>query len=101
MSYEKGKKSSEKFRCLLHLFQKMVLCLGPYYSYFWWNFKKQARIYIFLGPDRLPGRNDVTSDNVGFRPDIRQNYLKKNQEIKSLCGSSNKLGLLHLDNDQT
>lgn len=33
---------------------------------------------IFLRPDRLTSRNDVTSNNVSFRPDIRQNlFLKK------------------------
>ena len=31
--------------------------------------------YNFLNPDRLPGRNDVTSDKVNFRPDVRQNFL--------------------------
>ena len=33
--------------------------------------------YIFLSPDRLPGRNDVASDNVNFRPDSRKNYFSK------------------------
>ena len=33
---------------------------------------------IFLSPDRLSGRNDVTSDKVNFRAAIRQNlFLKK------------------------
>ena len=45
-------------------------------------------IYL-LSPDRLSGRNYITSDKVTFRPDIRQKLLffflkKKNQDIKSL-----------------
>ena len=43
---------------------------------------------LFLSPDRLPGRNDVTLDKLNFRADIRQNlFFEKNQDIKSLCGS--------------
>ena len=39
-----------------------------------------------LSPDKLYGRNDVTSDNLNFRLDIRQNHsVEKNQDIKSLC----------------
>ena len=30
---------------------------------------------MFLSPDRLSGRNDVTLDDVNFRPDIRQNVF--------------------------
>ena len=48
---------------------------------------------IILSPERLSGRNDVTSDKVNFRPDInirlafeKQNQKKK-QEIKNLRGS--------------
>ena len=58
---------------------------------------------IFLSPVSLSGRKDVTSDNVNFRPDIKQNFYwkKKNQSIKSLRGSLNNLGLLYLDKHQT
>ena len=33
--------------------------------------------YIFLSPDKLSDRNDVTSGKANVRPDIRQNFLKK------------------------
>ena len=33
----------------------------------------------FLSPDRLSGRNDVTSDKVNFRLDIRLNFFFKKQ----------------------
>ena len=39
----------------------------------------------FLTSGRLSGRNDVTSEKVNFRPDIRQIFLKKNEDIKTLC----------------
>ena len=44
---------------------------------------------IFLSPDTLSGRNDVTSDKASFRPDIRQNFsfFEQNPDIKSLYGS--------------
>ena len=38
---------------------------------------------FFLNPNKLSGRNDVTSEKVKFRPDIRQ-IKKKNQDMKSL-----------------
>ena len=41
----------------------------------------------FLSPDKLSGRNDVTSNKVSFRKDIRQNFFVENQDIKSLHGS--------------
>ena len=51
-------------------------------------YQKAALNIIFLSPDRLSGRNDVTSDKVNLRPGIRKNLLyEKNQDIKSLCGS--------------
>lgn len=41
-----------------------------------------------LSPDILSGRNDVTSGNVNFKPDISQNIcFEKNQNIKNLCDS--------------
>ena len=43
---------------------------------------------FFLNPDRLSGRNNVTSDKVNVRPDIRQKiFLKKNLDIKNFCNS--------------
>ena len=42
--------------------------------------RNQALIYIFLSSDKLSGTNNVASNNVNFRPDIRQ-------DIKSLFGS--------------
>ena len=46
---------------------------------------------IFLSPDRLSGRNGVTSVKVNFRPDIRQNvFFEKYQGIKS---SSKQIGV--------
>ena len=42
---------------------------------------------IFLSPDKLSGRNDVTSNKVSFRKDIRQNFFVENHDIKSLYGS--------------
>ena len=33
--------------------------------------------YNFLKPDRLSGRNDVTSSKMNFRPDIRQNLFSQ------------------------
>ena len=39
---------------------------------------------IFLSPNKLSGRNDVTSNKVNFRKDIRQNFFVENQDIKSL-----------------
>ena len=41
----------------------------------------------FLSPDKLSGKNDVTSNKVSFRKDIRQNFFVENQDIKSLHGS--------------
>ena len=48
---------------------------------------------MILSPERLSGRDDVTSDKVNFRSDInirlafeKQNQKKK-QEIKNLRGS--------------
>ena len=38
-------------------------------------------------PDRLPRRNNVTSDKMNFRSDIRQICFKRNQDTKSFCGS--------------
>ena len=35
------------------------------------------KIYIYLSPDRLSGRNDVTSDKANVKPDIRQNFFCK------------------------
>lgn len=32
---------------------------------------------IFLSPDKLSDRNDVTLGKANVRPDIRQNFLKK------------------------
>ena len=46
----------------------------------------QASKYFFLSPDRFSGKNDVTSDKVHFRPDIRQNFFLKKIK-KSLYGS--------------
>ena len=40
-------------------------------------------IYIYLNPDRLSRRNDVTLDKL----DTNQNFKKKNNDIKTLCGS--------------
>ena len=37
---------------------------------------------IFLSPVSLSGRKDVTSDNVNFRPDIKQNFLEKKKKKK-------------------
>ena len=58
-------------------------------------------VILFLSPDRMSSGNDVTSDKVNFRSDIRQNFFGKNQDIKSFCGSENILELLYLDKYQT
>ena len=56
------------------------------YNFFWWLFD----------------RDNVTSAKMKFRPGIRQNFFcEKNQDIKSLCGSSNGLELRYLDKYQT
>ena len=56
---------------------------------------------IFLIADKLSGRNNITLDNVNFRPDISENlFFKKNQDVKSLRGSLNNLELQYLDKYQ-
>ena len=47
------------------------------------NNKTRPEYNCFLSPDRLCGRNNVTSDKVNFRPDIRQNiFWEKKTEHK-------------------
>ena len=48
------------------------------------SMKKQLYFFIrsecfvfFLYPEKLSGRDDVTRNKIIFRPDIRQNFLKK------------------------
>ena len=40
---------------------------------------------IFLSPERLSGRNDVTSDKVNFRLNIRQNVVLKKIRASRVC----------------
>ena len=41
---------------------------------------------LFIGPDRLSGKNNVLSDKMNFRPDIWQNFKKKSgyQDFESM-----------------
>ena len=56
---------------------------------------------IFLIPDKLSGRNNITLDNVNFRPDISENlFFKKNEDVKSLRGSLNNFNFNNLDKYQ-
>ena len=41
--------------------------------------------YIFLSPDRLSGRNDVTSDKVNFRLDIKQKIFLRKIKTSKVC----------------
>ena len=53
----------------------------------WMKYWKYYATYIFsLNPDRLSGSNDITSDKLNFRPDIRHFFSKKSghQEFVSL-----------------
>ena len=45
----------------------------------------QAWTWFFLRPDRLSSRKYVTSDNVSFRPDIRQNLFLKKIRSSRVC----------------
>ena len=48
----------------------------------------RSEYIYFLSPGRLSGRSDIASNKVNFRQHIRQNFFsKKNEDIKSLCGS--------------
>ena len=38
---------------------------------------------FFKSPDRLSGRNDVTSDKLSIRPDIRQFFLFVFEKIRT------------------
>ena len=42
---------------------------------------------IFLSVDRLSGRSDIMPEKVNFRPDIRQLFYWKTQDINYLCSS--------------
>ena len=48
----------------------------------YWNMNITGLNIIFLSPVSLSGRKDVTSDNVNFRPDIKQNFLEKKKKKK-------------------
>ena len=43
-------------------------------------------IYIYLNPDRLSRRNDVTLDKVNVRLDTNQNFKKKIMTLR-LCAA--------------
>ena len=71
-----------------------------------WNVQTNGVVFtphhpqLFLRQDRLSGRNDVKIPLMWL--DIKQNiFFEKNQVIKSLCGSLNKLELLYLNKYQT
>ena len=41
--------------------------------------------YNFLRPEKLSSRNDVMSDKVNFRPDIRKNLFLKKIRTSEVC----------------
>ena len=78
--------------CLLHItiitlrnilylvYLCLCLCLILFMSYLCDQFFIFSLIFrpeynIFLSPDRMPGRNDTTSDKVNFRLGIKQNLF--------------------------
>ena len=69
-------------------FPKNISKNGPINNFLqilWWVFSNTGlNMYIFLSPERLFSRKDVTLDKLNFRPHIRQNFVfVKNQDIKN------------------
>ena len=55
-----------------------------FYKFYDEFFNTGLNMYIFLSPERLFSRKDVTLDKLNFRPHIRQNFVfVKNQDIKN------------------
>ena len=48
--------------------------------------------YIFLSSDMLFGRNDVTSDKVNMRLNIRQNFLFEKVRTPRVCVALKTIG---------
>ena len=47
------------------------------------KYKYSPKYNFFLSPERLFSRNDIKSDKVNFRPDIRQHFfLKKTEQLE-------------------
>ena len=83
----------EIMNIVLRIIRSLLLNVWSFFR-FSWNLgpvneilKILCHIYIFsLNPDRLSGSNDITSDKLNFRPDIRHFFSKKSghQEFVSL-----------------
>ena len=65
------------------------------------SMKKQLYFFIrsecfvfFLYPEKLSGRDDVTRNKIIFRPDIRQNFLKKKIEHQEFMRLLKQLGAM-------
>ena len=54
----------------------------------------------FLSSKRLSGRDGVTSGKENFRPDIRQNFFEKNQNIREFVALKT-IEILYFDKYQT
>ena len=51
-------------------------------------------LFFFLYPEKLSGRDDVTRNKIIFRPDIRQNFLKKKIEHQEFMRLLKQLGAM-------